>query len=599
MSAGPSSIFEGWLDVQQKSFIGKRKWQRRYIKIWTRLPAQKGEKAPGGSNSSQSSPDDVKHFSAVFTADSTDSKLAQRYNLRYYCNCKYRKASLFGENLKDTPDGRAKFLYVELVTSPDVPMSTAPTVVVRADREQREQVSAIRAFALACQEEVRSVCPVSARMKQAFDREIFFAAAVDPVPNDLVLHVRDHLQTFKPPQVGNDSASKNLYDFLLSQLETLLDCSTVEEATYHAKCISGFAARAARGLWARDKSEGKKQHEGNEGQTESLLEYQLRQLVEMAVFNGRGVSMMERLQTWVVEMPEVKALAAQLDKWNPATADEMLKTIPSPWFKKLQEKDPEQYTTVADTTGMLMPALEMVAAMGLCNTTVQKVRLWSEAILEAICLIEMQMGGGKLEAADIPSVALFLTCLNEMFETSPLDFVAHFYLAKLFCIDNYGTDARQFKLPHGGLWEDLADQYAFHADRRSIDHSHYLLWVEDTLQLMSEMSGADGEAAELLALGAMDINSSKMEDQEAEDCQRRSAVVIEGDAVSEEIFDKSNCAEATGAVAEAYELPLEAADAEAADAEAADAEAAESQGAISCNTQPSEVAVDIEDDGQH
>ena len=40
----------------------------RYIKIWTRLPAQKGEKAAGGSNSSQSSPDDVKHFSAVFTA---------------------------------------------------------------------------------------------------------------------------------------------------------------------------------------------------------------------------------------------------------------------------------------------------------------------------------------------------------------------------------------------------------------------------------------------------------------------------------------------------------------------------------------------------
>ena len=40
----------------------------RYIKIWTRLPAQKGEKSAGGSNSSQSSPDDVKQFSAVFTA---------------------------------------------------------------------------------------------------------------------------------------------------------------------------------------------------------------------------------------------------------------------------------------------------------------------------------------------------------------------------------------------------------------------------------------------------------------------------------------------------------------------------------------------------
>ena len=42
-------------------------------------------------------------------------------------------------------------------------------------------------------------------------------------------------------------------------------------------------------------------------------------------------------------------------------------------WRVIQEKDPEQYTTVADTTGMLMPALEMVAAMGLCNTTVQKV----------------------------------------------------------------------------------------------------------------------------------------------------------------------------------------------------------------------------------
>ena len=51
--------------------------------------------------------------------------------------------------------------------------------------------------------------------------------------------------------------------------------------------------------------------------------------------------------------------------------------------------------------------------------------------------------------------------------------------------------------------------------------------------MMSEMSGADGEGAELLALGEMDINSSELDvsssgvDQEAEDCQRRSAVVIE------------------------------------------------------------------------
>ena len=38
----------------------------------------------------------------------------------------------------------------------------------------------------------------------------------------------------------------------------------------------------------------------------------------------------------------------------------------------------------------------------------------------------------------------------------------------------------------GGLYADMADQYAFAAEERAIDHSHYLLWVEDTLRIIAE-----------------------------------------------------------------------------------------------------------------
>jgi len=34
--------------------------------------------------------------------------------------------------------------------------------------------------------------------------------------------------------------------------------------------------------------------------------------------------------------------------------------------------------------------------------------------------------------------------------------------------------------------ESLADQYAFQAESRYIDHSHYLLWAEDTLEIISQ-----------------------------------------------------------------------------------------------------------------
>lgn len=62
-------------------------------------------------------------------------------------------------------------------------------------------------------------------------------------------------------------------------------------------------------------------------------------------------------------------------------------------------------------------------------------------------------------------------------------------LARLFCLDNYGVDGSEYNLHPWGKTQDLAGQYAFNADARNIDHSHYLLWAEDTLTLIAAQAG--------------------------------------------------------------------------------------------------------------
>jgi len=59
-------------------------------------------------------------------------------------------------------------------------------------------------------------------------------------------------------------------------------------------------------------------------------------------------------------------------------------------------------------------------------------------------------------------------------------------LARLFCVDNYGEDQREYGLDPAGLYCDVGEQYAFAAEERGIDHSHYLLWAEDTLEIIAQ-----------------------------------------------------------------------------------------------------------------
>ena len=65
----------------------------------------------------------------------------------------------------------------------------------------------------------------------------------------------------------------------------------------------------------------------------------------------------------------------------------------------------------------------------------------------------------------------------------------------MFCIDNYGHDERELELPAGGLYEDIGEQYSFQAELRGIDHNHYLLWAEDTFELIANtVANADLES---------------------------------------------------------------------------------------------------------
>jgi len=134
--------------------------------------------------------------------------------------------------------------------------------------------------------------------------------------------------------------------------------------------------------------------------------------------------------------------------------------------------------------GLLMPALDLASAIDQVCSPVQKVRLWAESILEAIGIISSFLGGGEavLGGDDVPSLVLVLTCLCE----SP-EFTYHVKLARLFCLDNYGSDGLSYDLTRydWGKYEDIAEQYAFDAEDRHIDHSHYLLWAEDTLNIIA------------------------------------------------------------------------------------------------------------------
>lgn len=160
------------------------------------------------------------------------------------------------------------------------------------------------------------------------------------------------------------------------------------------------------------------------------------------------------------------------------------------WVQLLRKSHPGAFNTLGQLQGLLLPALDETSVMEQASTPVQKVRLWAEAMVEAIALISallqpeglqpMEAQESVLGGPDIPDIVFFLSCCS-----SCPALVLHVKLAQLFCLDNYGVDAQNYQVPSWARVQDVAGQYAHLAEERCIDHSHYLLWAEDTLQLIA------------------------------------------------------------------------------------------------------------------
>jgi len=157
------------------------------------------------------------------------------------------------------------------------------------------------------------------------------------------------------------------------------------------------------------------------------------------------------------------------------------------WVRRLCKAWPDRFHTPEGLVLLLMPALEMVKAMALCTTPVQKVRLWTEAILEASSLISLQLpNGDPLGGDDLPSLVLFLVCHAECD-----DIAAQVQVASLFLMDPHGRDKEDYALHYKGLCSDCSSQYVFDAERRCVDPWHYFMWVYDALEILKEAELAE------------------------------------------------------------------------------------------------------------
>jgi hypothetical protein len=140
------------------------------------------------------------------------------------------------------------------------------------------------------------------------------------------------------------------------------------------------------------------------------------------------------------------------------------------------------FTTREDYVGILTPALEMVVAMIRCTTPVQKVRLWTESILQAASLINTFLPDGEvIGAEDLPSLVLFLTCHSDCEQLA-----AQVEFVRLFIVDPDGQDRQDYQLHQdSGYAEQIWEQILLAAEIRCILPTMYFLWVGDALDIVT------------------------------------------------------------------------------------------------------------------
>lgn len=474
-------FFQGILQKRAGNFTLKASWHDRYFILATVLLRTSSD--PRGETIRTTG---LFYFEIEdenpFSVASMQAPVQGYFDLAFYCNVKTRTG-------KD-----ADYRYLTLIRDPDQDPDDLKELRIRSLKTNRNGCRQLNAFRDVCIEHVRQCNKSSRDYQRVFDGELFS----DPsspvgtyVPADLVAYGEHWLSTRANPT----GEGGHLLSYLHQQLDWVLESTGGPDdlqCIQKAKSVTGILAAAARAIFRQEEEAEPWGRQFRVCQT--LQEYQVRQLVELAVFKQEGDKdrSMHAFVAWVRGSQNVAEMQARIDEKLPRFgSSERYMQLDDFWAKKLRQER-QGFETLQSLYGLLTPSLQMVCAMQVCTTPVQKVRLWAEAIVEAISLINAQFPSSEpsqpeelqqnaIGGPDIPSLVLFLTCTNECKEL-----YVEAKLARLFCLDNYGEDAKEFGLVPGGLYTDLAEQYAFQAEKRSIDHAHYLLWVEDTLRIVAE-----------------------------------------------------------------------------------------------------------------
>jgi len=439
----------------------------------------------------------------VFEEEGDECEMMRSCHLgQRYCNAKY-----LGGPTGSCEGEEAGYIYMRLVPSPDQ-IGLVETVRVRCRLRDTKTRKTISNFTTHCISQIRTHSKWASAHAKAFDAVLLPGRSVAQIEPEFQLWMRAYLIgiTEVAPGVPNPKdgtyKKRSLYTYMYELIDAVLACKSIDDkCRAAARTFSAFAARATRDLLQLEENPGYKGCDENIfNHLQALQEYQLRQLVEMAMFSGVRHGM-PALFKWVCSTPAVQALDAQItanrDRFATEQGNRDIEN--ADWLLRLRNSG--RFTTTSEVAALLMPAIDEVQAIGRCDTPVQKVRLWAEALVTCTSLINNTMPEGKdpVGAPDLPSIVLFLACATDGIQGG---IAAHAKLAALFCLDSMGQDKESYQLPHGGLYSDVGDQYAFNAEKRSVSPQFSLLWLDDTLDMIADMGGLSFDDAQEAAAAA-------------------------------------------------------------------------------------------------
>eukprot|EP00656_Telonema_subtile_P041103 TRINITY_DN4621_c0_g1_i1.p1 TRINITY_DN4621_c0_g1~~TRINITY_DN4621_c0_g1_i1.p1 ORF type:complete len:815 (+),score=129.19 TRINITY_DN4621_c0_g1_i1:50-2494(+) len=577
MRRGSTLLWEGYLEFQ---WGWRNQWQRRYVVVGKMFDGLTGYTASGATSW-------VFHF--------TDDSLGGKPKGCYHLSNNVANAKLLERN------GRNTVVLISLPRNVDGTMDEPTELGFRSADEG--DANELTQFSSVCVVTAREENHLARQFVRAFDRETYLDDAVDALPLDLLLFVRTYMRTQSAP-AGEVGCS--LLDWLHTRLIAVIECDGLNrtELCAAAKNTTAFLGAVAWELYSATTAPVGAEPRHVWKYISILQQYQLRQLVESAVFddeapewmaqqhtslhtevfevvhcNGvayrssphyedriqrydgpqcgtkfagvriRGIDNREYVRScasprgflpvedkcgssvlrafqgleisgsraekddddfsqfrspdhlwgpknapptvaltwsqlllrWALELPTVLTLQDRWDEMRErfTQSDDFLQDC---WARRLQILHPDRFTTAEQYVGMLSPALEMVLAMGKCTTPVQKVRLWTESILQAASLINTFLPQGEvIGGEDLPSLVLFLTCHAECDNLA-----AQVEFGSLFILDPDGQDRDEFLLhPGSGFPERLANQIVLDADHRFISPYHYFAWVGDALDVVT------------------------------------------------------------------------------------------------------------------